>query len=129
MSTTFTLWPLMTTSRRLRLATGCAADCGRLDTKANEESPQQQPAKTIPAVVRDTLFMNSLRVGMIYCQFFADFDFRLAFPDGPTYTPDAALRERPYRSGLNFGELCALSVVEKLHLASRNGKRYNLQPP
>jgi hypothetical protein len=32
-------------------------------------------------------------------------------------------------SGLNFGELCALNLVEKLYLASKNGKRYNLQPP
>src|ERR1700730_156072 len=85
----------MTTSRRLRSATRCAADCGRLDAKPKEESPQQQPAKTIPAVVRDTLFMNSLRVGMFKCQIFAGFDFRLAFPDGPTYTPDPVPRKRP----------------------------------
>jgi hypothetical protein len=32
-------------------------------------------------------------------------------------------------SGLNPAELCALSVVGKLYLASKNGKRYNLQPP
>ena len=52
--------------------------------------------KTIPAAVPDTLFRNSLRVGMVDYHFFAEFDFRLAHPDGPTYTPDAALRERPY---------------------------------
>jgi hypothetical protein len=89
----------MTTSRRLRLALGCTADWGRLDAKLKEESAQQ-PAKTIPAVVRDTLFMNSLRVGMVDCQFFADFDFRLAFPDGPTYTPDAV--QRKWRSCFRF---------------------------
>ena len=32
-------------------------------------------------------------------------------------------------SGLNFGELCTLSVMGKLYLVSTNGKRYNLQPP
>jgi hypothetical protein len=27
---------------------------------------------------------------------FSDFDFRLVFPDGPTYTPVAARKERSY---------------------------------
>ena len=119
----------MTSSRRLRLATGDGAeDCGRLRAKLKEESAQQQPAKTIPAVVCDTLFKNSLRVRIVYFQFFSVFDFLLAPSNGPTYTPDAALRERPIAPGFNFAELYALCDTEKLRLASKNGKRYNRQP-
>jgi hypothetical protein len=58
------------TSRRLRLVADCAADCGRLDARPDEESPQQQPAKKIPAVARDTLFMKTLRVGIVNFQLF-----------------------------------------------------------
>jgi len=65
---------------------------------------------------------------MVDCQFFAGFDFRFALPDGPTYTPEAALRERPYCFSVNPAELSAPSFVGKLRLATNDGKRYNRQP-
>jgi hypothetical protein len=95
MSTTFTRRPPTTTSRGLRLATGGAAFWRGSSAKPNEDSAQQQPEKNIPAAVRDTPFRNSLRFGMVDFQPFASFDFRLAIPDAPTYTPRAAWRERP----------------------------------
>src|SRR5579864_1885988 len=96
MSTTFTRFPPMTTSRGLRLAADCAADCRGSSTKPNEDSVQLQPVNNIPAAVPETLFRNSLRVGMVDSQSLADFDFRLVLPDGPTYTPETARKERPY---------------------------------
>jgi hypothetical protein len=65
-----------------------------LGAKPIEESAQQQLVKIIPAAVLDTLFRNSLRVGMAAFLLFADFDFRFDRPDGPTYTPKAVPRER-----------------------------------
>src|SRR5579863_5825588 len=102
MSTTFTRRPPMATSRRLRLVTGCAADCRRLAAKPGEGSAQQQFVKNIPAVVQDTLFRNSLRVGMVDFQLFTDFNFCLAFPNGHIYTPEPAWRERPYSFRFKF---------------------------
>jgi hypothetical protein len=52
--------------------------------------------KNIPAAALDTPFRNSLRFGIVDSQLFASFDFRLAIPDGPTYTPEASRRERRY---------------------------------
>ena len=69
--------------------------------------------KTIPAAVPDTLFRNSLRVGMIDYHFFAGFDFRLPHPDGPTYTPDAAQRERPYCFRSEFRSIAGLERGER----------------
>src|SRR5690242_12513971 len=94
-STTAVRRPPTTISRRLRLAPAFAAVCGGLGAKPMEESAQQQPAKIMPAVVPDTLFRNSLRVGMVDSHFFADFNFRLALADGPTYTPESAWKEWP----------------------------------
>jgi hypothetical protein len=59
-----------------------------------EKPAQQQLPKTIPAAVPDAFFRNSLRVGMAVFPGFADCDFRFDGPDGPTYTPWCAPRER-----------------------------------
>src|SRR5579864_7668656 len=99
MSTTFTRRPPTTTSRGLRFATGGGAACRETSAKPNEDSAQQQLEKNIPAAALDTPFRNSLRFGMVDFQPFASFDFRLAIPDGPTYTPEAARRERTYCFG------------------------------
>jgi hypothetical protein len=73
--------------------------------------------------------MNSLRVGIVDVQCFASFDFLLVLPDGPTYTPDSVPGKRPSCFWFEPAEFRALIIVEKLYLASKNGKRYNLQPP
>ena len=78
------------TSLRLGLVADCGPGCCALAAKPNDELAQQQFVNTIPAVVIEALFRNSLRVGMIDCQLHTNLDFRLALPDGPTYTPYSA---------------------------------------
>src|SRR5882672_4401770 len=80
MSTTAARWPPTTTSRRLRPATGGAADCGGFGENPNEDSAQQQLVKKIPAAVLDTALRNSLRFGIVTCQYFC----LLRFPFGPS---------------------------------------------
>ncbi len=80
----------------MRPGLACAADCPGLTRETKMEFAQQKSAKTIPAAVLDTLFRNSLRVGMVDDLFFAGFDSRLSLSDAPTYTPEAVPRKRSY---------------------------------
>ena len=82
MSTTGARRPPTVTSLRLGLVADCGPGPGVPAAKPNDELAQQQFVNTIPAVVIEALFRNSLRVGMIDCQLHTNLDFRLALPDG-----------------------------------------------
>jgi hypothetical protein len=74
------------------------------------------------------LFKKFLRVGMIVCQFFDDFDFRKPFRMGLLIHPGPHGGNGLVISGTKPAEASSLRELEKLHLVSHRGKSYNRQP-